>query len=239
MTLWNCKVCKKKMAEKYKGSHLAGRPHAQKVAAAGDSAPEAEDEVPPEPEKPKWKCPTCNCIMKTKYRRSHLGSKPHNTKLIAAGGTPEFWNCNICNSTMPVYNKAQHLAGKRHTASLKKQPPPKVKKAKKAKAESGDADPQAHTQTLTSDPGPPHPNGKLLIKICEVRDVYDDVNDMPTEAWEQAHVSVSQYGRDSLVTATEVQEARDIYESWDGDDSQPGSPDFNPRVPVDTHAGWD
>lgn len=77
--------------------------------------------------------------------------------------------------------------------------------------------------------------------MYEVRDVYDDLNDMPTEAWEKAKVRIS-HGRNTLVTATQVQEARDIYESWDDEEgnSQLEPTGHVPRsVPVDPNSGWD
>lgn len=157
--------------------------------------------------------------MKLEHRRSHLGSESHNKKLIAAGGSPEFWNCNLCNSAMALNNKAEHLAGRRHTESLKKTKNPlKAKKVKKVKSENSaqptvwEAEPRADRPS-TSYPGPLHPNGKQLIKEYDIRDVYDDVYDLPLEAWEGAYVKLPN-GKNTLVTAAEVQAVREVYESW-------------------------
>lgn len=170
-------------------------------------------------QKPIWQCPTCNCTMKLEHRRSHLGSESHNKKLIAAGGSPEFWNCNLCNSTMTLNNKADHLAGRRHTESLKKaKSPPKAKKVKQVKPENSaqstlwEAEPQADISSKGY-PSPLHPNGKKLIKEYDIRDVYDDAYDLPLEAWEGARVKLPN-GKNTLVTAAEVQAVREVYESW-------------------------
>lgn len=161
--------------------------------------------------------------MNAKDGRSHLGSEPHNKKLIASGGNPEFWNCNLCNSTMSLSNKPEHLAGRRHAENLKGKDLSKANynKAKKAKYGSKnssqhttrDAEPQIYIPTQKSYPGPSHPNGKQLIKEYDIRDVYDDVYDMPLEAWEGAQIKLPN-GKNTLVTAREVQAVRNVYESW-------------------------
>lgn len=74
------------------------------------------------------------------------------------------------------------------------------------------AEPQRRAQAEKIDKSPPHPNGKYLIKISEVKDVYDDVDDIPIDIWEGAIVKITR-GKNTLVTAMEVQAARDVYDT--------------------------
>lgn len=120
---------------------------------------------------------------------------------------------------MTLNNKAEHLAGRRHTESLKKtKSPPKAKKVNQVKPENSaqptlwEAEPQADTPSKSFS-GPLHPNGEQLIKEYDIQDVYDDVYDLPLEAWEGAHIKLPA-GKNTLVTAAEVQAVRDVYESW-------------------------
>lgn len=121
---------------------------------------------------------------------------------------------------MTLGNKAEHLAGRRHAEILKKtKNQPKAKKAKKIEYENSaqptawKAERQANTLAQKAYPNPSHPNGKQLIKEYDIKDVYDDVYDLPLEAWEGAHVKLPD-GKNTLVTAAEVQAVRDVYESW-------------------------